>query len=365
MTETQHPAPTDHEVVSASENEERTLALERLVAELTAELEERNAELTVINRVQQGLVAELDIQAIYDLVGDTIQAIFDAQHVHITAADLDSDTYRFVYVIENGQRIRIPEQFPTDDFGRRLMRRPQEDNAVNQKLAIRLLAQMGYPANVAGNGIEAVQAVERQRYDAVLMDVQMPEMDGLEATREICARWPGTSRPYIIAVTANATDEDRRRCLEAGMDNYVSKPIRVDELVAALGRAGAAAKHPRPLESQDHPGIDRVVLDELAVATDVAFVCELIDAFLEESPGYLRTMREGLANSDADPIRRAAHTLKSTAATLGALVLSDQAREVEARTRAGQLAGLEGSIEALDERYQRAEQAMKAWRDGK
>jgi CheY-like chemotaxis protein len=109
-----------------------------------------------------------------------------------------------------------------------------EDNAVNQKLALRLLSQMGYRADVSGNGLEATQAVERQPYDVVLMDVQMPEMDGLEATRRICARWPRGRRPRIIALTANAMQGDREICLEAGMDDYLAKPIRVEELVAAL-----------------------------------------------------------------------------------------------------------------------------------
>jgi len=114
-----------------------------------------------------------------------------------------------------------------------------EDNAVNQKLALRLLSQMGYRADVAGNGIEAIQALERQPYDVVLMDVQMPEMDGLEATRQICARWTRDTRPRIIAMTANALQGDREICLAAGMDDYIAKPIRVNELVDALNRCHA------------------------------------------------------------------------------------------------------------------------------
>ena len=109
-----------------------------------------------------------------------------------------------------------------------------EDNAVNQKLALRLLSQMGYRADVAANGLEAIQALERQPYDAVLMDVQMPEMDGLEAARQICTRWSFGDRPRIIAMTANAMQGDREMCLDAGMDDYLAKPIRVDELVLAL-----------------------------------------------------------------------------------------------------------------------------------
>ena len=109
-----------------------------------------------------------------------------------------------------------------------------EDNAVNQKLALRLLSRMGYEADLAANGREAVQAVERRRYDLVLMDVQMPEMDGLEATRHIRAKMPQTERPWIVAMTAEAMEGDRERCLEAGMDAYLSKPIGVEELVAAV-----------------------------------------------------------------------------------------------------------------------------------
>jgi CheY-like chemotaxis protein len=109
-----------------------------------------------------------------------------------------------------------------------------EDNVVNQKLALRLLQQMGYRADLASNGLEAIESLERQPYDVVLMDVQMPEMDGLEATRRIVQRWPNGARPRIVAMTANAMQGDREACLAAGMDDYVTKPIRVEALVAAL-----------------------------------------------------------------------------------------------------------------------------------
>jgi CheY-like chemotaxis protein len=108
-----------------------------------------------------------------------------------------------------------------------------EDNAVNQKLALRLFSLMGYDVDVAANGLEAVDAVERQAYDGVFMDVQMPEMDGLEATRQIRAK-SADGGPRIVAMTANAMEGDREACLAAGMDDYVGKPIRVHELLAAL-----------------------------------------------------------------------------------------------------------------------------------
>ena len=114
-----------------------------------------------------------------------------------------------------------------------------EDNVVNQKLALRILQQMGYRADLASNGIEAIESVERQTYDVVLMDVQMPEMDGLEATRQIASRWPAGERPRIVAMTANAMQGDREMCIAAGMDDYLTKPIRVDQLVETLNQTAA------------------------------------------------------------------------------------------------------------------------------
>jgi CheY-like chemotaxis protein len=109
-----------------------------------------------------------------------------------------------------------------------------EDNVVNQKLALRLLHQMGYRADLASNGIEAIASVERQAYDVVLMDVQMPELDGLDATRRIRELGPAHDGLRIVAMTANAMQGDREMCMEAGMDDYLTKPIRVERLVEAL-----------------------------------------------------------------------------------------------------------------------------------
>jgi len=146
-------------------------------------------------------------------------------------------------LLGHGDAVRStqPKAKPTIDAGM-AARHPlrillAEDNVVNQKLALRLLQQMGYRADLASNGVEAIECVERQPYDVVLMDVQMPEMDGLEASRRIVARWPNGGRPRIVAMTANAMQGDREECLAAGMDDYVTKPIRVDALVEALNQA--------------------------------------------------------------------------------------------------------------------------------
>ena len=111
-----------------------------------------------------------------------------------------------------------------------------EDNLVNQKVAIRLLAKLGYRADLAANGVEVMDALRRQTYDLILMDIQMPEMDGLEATQRIRAEWPGEDRPRIVALTAHAHDEARKLCEEAGMDDYVTKPVRLDDLTRMFDR---------------------------------------------------------------------------------------------------------------------------------
>jgi signal transduction histidine kinase/DNA-binding response OmpR family regulator len=122
-----------------------------------------------------------------------------------------------------------------------------EDNVVNQKVALLMLRRLGYRADVVGNGLEVLDALERQPYDLILMDVQMPELDGLETTRRICRDWPPAQRPRIIAMTANAILGDRELCVDAGMDDYISKPVRIEELIRALERAAPNA--PLPIET--------------------------------------------------------------------------------------------------------------------
>lgn len=123
----------------------------------------------------------------------------------------------------------LAEEFPLDVL-------LAEDNPVNQKVARRFLERMGYRADAVGNGLEAVTALENRRYDLVLMDLQMPEMDGLEASRQIRRRLPPGRQPKIIALTANAMQGDREICLAAGMDDYISKPVKMQEIAAAIRR---------------------------------------------------------------------------------------------------------------------------------
>jgi CheY-like chemotaxis protein/HPt (histidine-containing phosphotransfer) domain-containing protein len=224
-----------------------------------------------------------------------------------------------------------------------------EDNVVNQKLATRLLERMGYRIDVASNGLEAVESVARQRYDVVLMDIQMPELDGLEATRRIIASGSTGDRPTIIAMTANAMDGDRAMCLAAGMDDYVSKPIRVGELADALRRAWTT-RHAAAVDQPDESVIDISTYRQLEATAGADFVVELVDAFLEDAPAMLAELRTAHAASDPDTFRRAAHSLKSNSATFGAITVTELARELE-------LAGLPIGTEPLDRLIAAYEQA--------
>jgi PAS domain S-box-containing protein len=238
-----------------------------------------------------------------------------------------------------------------------------EDNVVNQKVALRLLEQLGYRADVAANGLEAVDALARQMYDVVLMDVQMPELDGFEASREINRRWPGQARPRLVAMTANALQGDRELCVAAGMDDYVSKPVRVDELIAALERSprraepGTGGGPPLPSASDTGP-IDRTALARLAATMGGPFVAELIDTFVEDARQLITGLAAALAGKDVDGVRRAAHSLKSTSESLGATGLTALARDLEARARAGILDGAGERVERLAGEYERTARAL-------
>ncbi len=218
-----------------------------------------------------------------------------------------------------------------------------EDNAVNQKLALLMLERLGYEADVAANGLETLGAARSKVYDVILMDVQMPEMDGLEATRRIRAELPPSAQPRIIAMTANAMQGDREMCLAAGMDDYVSKPVQVSGLIAALERVdvrnGGAAM---PVSLAAPAGFDPQVVENLRVSLGRRGdekVLVLIDSFYESSVRLLEEARQTLAEAHSANLERAAHTLKSVAAAMGALALAETARRLEEQARAGQLAG--------------------------
>ena len=234
-----------------------------------------------------------------------------------------------------------------------------EDNAVNQKVALRLLDRLGYHADVATNGREAVEALERQTYDVVLMDVQMPELDGLDATRLIRERWP-EARPRIIAMTANAMAEDREACFAAGMDDYVAKPIRPEEMAQALRRAKPLPENNAVSANERAISFDAAALDNLKELGGDDFLAEVIDAFLVDSPTLLATLRRSLDEQDVDELRRAAHSLKSNGATLGAQRFSELCRELEQQARNGRLEGASERVDRIEQEYEQLQEALAA-----
>jgi two-component system, sensor histidine kinase and response regulator len=243
-----------------------------------------------------------------------------------------------------------------------------EDNPVNQTLAVAILAKLGHGAEVAGNGREAVEAVAHAAYGAVLMDCQLPVMDGYQATAEIRRR-EGTDRHTpIIAMTAAALRGNRERCLAAGMDDYISKPVLVSDVQAALSRwLHGAATAPQTSTSAESAESARGVLDPGRLAElgqlDSAgngseFLGVLVNYFLASAPADLARLRAAVQRGDATAIYHVAHRLKGAAATLGSPGMVDACRELEALARTGGLAPARELLGCLEEEFARVTSAL-------
>ncbi len=210
-----------------------------------------------------------------------------------------------------------------------------EDNPVNQRLALLLLEQLGYQAELAANGSEVLAAVERRPFDLVLMDVQMPELDGLAATRALRQRQP-RGGPRVVAMTASALREDREACLAAGMDDFLTKPIRIEALVAAL--QGCALSPAAAARERSGPALDPRRMAGLRAlrrrdGSDMAR--HVVQLFLDTAPALLGRLREAAERSEAEPLAALAHELRGSAQAVGAEPLAALAADVEAAAREG------------------------------
>jgi PAS domain S-box-containing protein len=227
-----------------------------------------------------------------------------------------------------------------------------EDNEVNQELAVRLLQMRGHRVVVCGNGREALDTLAAGSFDVVLMDVQMPEMDGLAATAALRERDKQTGGHVpVVAMTAHAMKGDRERCLAAGMDAYVSKPLRIQELLDVLGSVvDRSADQNLPAEAPDGtpPLFDPEEMLTLAEG-EMVLVQELVQVFLSQTPGLLREIARAVDGRDAPALERAAHKLRGSLNALAARPVAELAQALEQLGRSGDLAGAEATRSQLEQ----------------
>jgi two-component system sensor histidine kinase/response regulator len=258
--------------------------------------------------------------------------------------------------------IRIEEPEPARALAGRVL--VAEDNIVNQKVAVRSLEMLGCTVTIVDDGKKASEAVLAGSYDLVLMDCQMPIMDGFDATAEIRAREPAARRTPIVAMTASSADSDRERGKQAGMDDYITKPVNIEQLRNVLGRYVKPKNLMRfSFElrvSSSEEAIDRKVLAGLKAigGGDNEFVLEMIDLFIEQSPRNLEVMRAALDVGDLPAVAKAAHNMKSSSAYLGARRLSELCGQLELKARAREAPFVARAVEALGAEFDVVRRAL-------
>ncbi len=253
-----------------------------------------------------------------------------------------------------------------------------EDNVVNQKVVLLQLKQLGYGADVAANGIEVLEALQRQPYDVVLMDVQMPEMDGLEATRIIRQQWSPELCPQIIAITANAMAEERDKCLEVGMDNFITKPMKVPELAQALQQAcrididitrwknindtktnqqfSKNIKKDSLIKPKSM--LDVTMLESIISMGGKELLGEIIEDYLNFAPSRLAAIREAIVADDANKLRMTAHVLRSSSGNLGGVTLGNICNQLENLGRKNTTMGAAEIFPLLEIEYEQLKQGL-------
>jgi PAS domain S-box-containing protein len=236
-----------------------------------------------------------------------------------------------------------------------------EDNSVNQLVAIGQLQRLGHECVVAANGAEALESVSRDTFDIVLMDIQMPDMDGYEATRRIRQMAESKAKVPIIAITAHALTGEREKCIAAGMNDYLAKPVSLEQVGAVIrlwaskDSQETAAAGPDLMEQDDQYVLDRErVSSFLAISrTQDGFLDELVRTFREDVPSRIDALRSAASNGDANDLALAAHALKSSSGSVGAKRMLTMASSLEQNARAGRLDGAEAAIEQLAAEFRR------------
>jgi len=238
-----------------------------------------------------------------------------------------------------------------------------EDNVLNQKLMVQMLNLLGYQADVVNHGLEVLHRLRQQPYDIVLMDDQMPEMDGWTTTQAIYQEWPPEQRPLIIATTGKVLPEVQHRYLTAGMHAYLSKPLRLDTLATVLQQCQtkiATAKSDRNQQSLTPALLDQDTLQEIQAAAggNAAFLISLIETYLEEAPKLFERIQNALFDQHADQLSWAAHSFKSMSAHLGALQFSHLCQELEDMGTTGQVRVTTQLLDRLQTEYKRVHLAL-------
>jgi CheY-like chemotaxis protein len=240
-----------------------------------------------------------------------------------------------------------------------------EDNAINQRVARRFLERLGCEVQVVGDGRQAVEAYGRNSYTFILMDMQMPVMDGLEATRRIRElENGGPKRTPIVALTANAMMGTLERCLEAGMDDYLTKPLDISRLQDVLDRFMARAEGeqaPAVVTSTEAPSADNAIRARLADVSgdDAEFMMELVNAFLSGGEDTVQELRAAVELGDAVVIGRAAHKLKGAAANLHVNNLATMCFDLETRAKSGQKVDWRADLEKVAAEFARVGQSLR------
>jgi two-component system sensor histidine kinase/response regulator len=242
-----------------------------------------------------------------------------------------------------------------------------EDNPVNQMVALGQLAKLGYSVDTVANGVEVLAALEKKNYDIILMDCQMPEMDGYEATRRIRAKGGGFVQPRIIAMTANAMKGDSEKCIEAGMDDYISKPVKLDAFATVLARGFPGGKSGMPGKSSgvtaggwtENGGIRASALcaetlkNLRELSAGGSFFYELLEAFETDAARNINALKQAFENRDARTLREKAHALKGASRNMGAMRFADICQELENAGIAGNVGGADAMLTRLEREFER------------
>ena len=210
-----------------------------------------------------------------------------------------------------------------------------DDYDVNQMVGARILQGFGYRCELAGNGLEVIQALERQPFDVVFLDVQMPEMDGYETARQIRKRWSDSERPRLVAMTANALRGDRDKCLEAGMDDYISKPVEISEVRRALEQSGnqigaiaVANSASMPQEKPSESPIDWTRLKKM-LGEDRGVVRDFVELYLRQTSAQLAQLSGAVIAENASDAANLAHRCKGASATCGIHAMAEPMARLE------------------------------------